>query len=107
RSGQDPAGQLIDLKSGNRHLQSQRSQAGDDVVLEETFGPPYRFNGAPKKKHGVHIEKNMKEAAVHKHVSNGLPNPEQLGFKIMRAKDMQHESFVRGECGQEKQAVDN
>ena len=67
-------------------MQKCCTQAGNDIKIQKSFRSPDVFEHTAKHPEGKHIEEQMPHAAMHKQVSNGLPE-----FKFSGARDSQAE----------------
>src|SRR5690606_466959 len=67
-------------------MQECRTQTGDDVKIQETFGPPDVLQHTAEHPEGKHIEEQMTQTAVHEQVGYGLPQFKFTGTRKTKAE---------------------
>jgi len=69
-----------------KNIEYARTDAGDQVKNSEPFGAPIAFQDRPHKREGQHIEKDVADAAVHKHIGEKLVGPETIRMGAIERK---------------------
>lgn len=86
QNGEYTAGSSDYGAAGCYHVDDGRPNSRCKIIQGEGFGTPNRFDGGSENPQGEHVEKNMKHAAVQKHVCNQLPGPEHAAFNREKGK---------------------
>ena len=86
--------QRMQLEVLHAHVQRDSAQPRYEVEQQEPFRPDGPLQYTPEDEEGVHVEEDVPEPAVHEHVRQGLPPPEQGGRRVEQGEGPHHEVFV-------------
>ena len=71
-------------------LYKRRADAGHKIIDEETLRTPHILQRATEHIQGEHIEEQMRDTCMHKHICHKL-----IGLKAFRCKQMQSEHGIK------------
>ena len=91
-------------------MQHAGTQSAENVIKKEFLWPPDTLDDAAEHPEGEHVEKNMLEVGVHKHVCEQLEDVEVGGHEEMKPQNVVQihpQRSLPGQHGHESQQIDN
>ncbi|MCU0335575.1 MAG: hypothetical protein MUF62_11145 [Chitinophagaceae bacterium] len=89
--------QLVIFPPEGAQVKQGSTKTAGQVKDKEAPGGPYIFQHAAEQPEAKHVEKQVHEAAVHEHVGEQLPGPEQGAVKLVQGKGVGYGAHAYGQ----------